>query len=82
MGGEARTTSFKSKFFTSKGAFFSRLPIGRNFELTSVITQNALPILGDRVRGLHHEHVLQATMSKVQSDNDAGTDHPRRRLRL
>jgi hypothetical protein len=35
-------------------------------------------VLPPDVRGLHHERVLQTTMSKVQNHNDAGTDHPRR----
>ena len=30
--------------------FISSLAVGRKVELTSVITQNALPILGDRVQ--------------------------------
>ena len=34
-------------------------------------------VLPPDVRGLHHDHVSQATMSKVQSKNNPGPDHSR-----
>ena len=34
-------------------------------------------VLPPKSKAKHHDHVLQTTMSKVQSNSNAGTDHPR-----
>jgi hypothetical protein len=33
-------------------------------------------VLPPKSKAKHHDHVLQTTMSKVQSNSNAGTDHP------
>jgi hypothetical protein len=46
------------------------------------VPQRHLPVtessvISRLIQGEAYDHVLQATMSKVPSNNDAGTDHPR-----
>jgi signal transduction histidine kinase len=50
--------------------FFSSLAIGRKFELTRVITPDALPILGDRVQ------LQQVILNLVVNGIDAMKDTP------
>jgi signal transduction histidine kinase len=50
--------------------FLSSLAVGRKFELTSVITQNALPILGDRIQ------LQQVILNLVVNGIDAMKDTP------
>jgi hypothetical protein len=37
-------------------------------------------VLTPKSKAKHHDHVLQATMSKVQSNSNVGTDHPNIRM--
>ena len=53
----------------------SSLASGRKFELTSAITQNALPILGDRIQ------LQQVILNLVVNGIDAMKDTPDRKSR-
>ena len=50
--------------------FFSSLAVGRNFEMVSVITPDALPILGDRIQ------LQQVILNLVMNGIDAMKDTP------
>ena len=53
--------------------FFSSLAVGRKFELVSVITPDALPILGDRIQ------LQQVILNLVMNGIDAMKDTPSRK---
>jgi signal transduction histidine kinase len=50
--------------------FLSALAVGRNFEMFSVITPEALPVLGDRI------HLQQVILNLVVNGIDAMNDMP------
>jgi C4-dicarboxylate-specific signal transduction histidine kinase len=71
-----KKTPFEQKQFDlndvvqETSGFFSALAVGRNFEMVSVITPEALPLLGDRI------HLQQVILNLVMNGIDAMSDMP------